>query len=472
MTTPSNPAAGPKRSVRNGAIEGLRGIAAFLVVISHINGIAREGKKFAPPWQIWLDTQAMRYIGVFGVCAFFCISGYLIVQSLLKSQDVRVFAINRVKRIYPLFLVLQIPAFVLAIFLKEGRPPRPPAESTTPLPPPELWPLLQIGANVLAVLALVWLIDSMIVREGEPRPAADSRLGRQITTGLVLMTVVVVAVAALWTKSPPASFYAESRVSLADYRSEPAMLVVHFVSNLLFLPGVFELPIAQSNAWTLSFEAVFYLASCLVFLAFRGTTASKRAVFALTAIAIIAGMLLFRPYAWFFVVGVACYYYQTRYPEAPTWARLAPVGLVAVVLSYLVLPEYSREGYGPGTGWLWVPVMFASFVFFQTLVYQTGWLAQGLQWSPLQYLGKISYSLYLVHPFVLHPASLVADRLPNSIAPYVFIVVAIPMSILVSHFTFLWFETWLAERMFPRPARPSVATASGGNPPGGNIGQL
>ena len=42
---------------------------------------------------------------------------------------------------------------------------------------------------------------------------------------------------------------------------------LNLVSNLLFLPGVFELPIALPAAWTLSYEAAFYIISATVFVA-------------------------------------------------------------------------------------------------------------------------------------------------------------------------------------------------------------
>src|SRR6185503_6263585 len=39
--------------------------------------------------------------------------------------------------------------------------------------------------------------------------------------------------------------------------------LAHFLSNLIFLPGVFDLPIAQGVAWTLSYEVTFYLVATL-----------------------------------------------------------------------------------------------------------------------------------------------------------------------------------------------------------------
>ena len=61
--------------------------------------------------------------------------------------------------------------------------------------------------------------------------------------------------------------------------------------------------------------------------------------------------------------------------------------------------------------------MILSLPFFFTVVHQTGWFARFLQTRLLHGLGKISYSLYLIHPFVLDAARAVvlhlAPRLPS-----------------------------------------------------------
>src|SRR5207249_6689406 len=67
-------------------------------------------------------------------------------------------------------------------------------------------------------------------------------------------------------------------------------------------------------------------------------------------------------------------------------------------------------------GWL-LASLILSLPFFFTVVHQTGWFARFLQTRLLHGLGKISYSLYLIHPFVLDAARAVvlhlAPRLPS-----------------------------------------------------------
>lgn len=75
------------------ALDGLRGIMAFGVVVAHVN------KPWFPGAQIMMDI-------------FFVISGFLITLLLLRGKeakgyiDLKTFWINRIKRLYPLLLVV------------------------------------------------------------------------------------------------------------------------------------------------------------------------------------------------------------------------------------------------------------------------------------------------------------------------------------------------------------------------------
>ena len=49
----------------------------------------------------------------------------------------------------------------------------------------------------------------------------------------------------------------------------PVQWTFDFISNALFLPGIFNLPLAQLSAWSLSYEALFYLITAAAFIGFR-----------------------------------------------------------------------------------------------------------------------------------------------------------------------------------------------------------
>ena len=193
-------------------------------------------------------------------------------------------------------------------------------------------------------------------------------------------------------------------------------------------------------------------------------------------------MLFFRPYAWFFLVGALVYWLQVAKPEAPKWVKAGPVGLVAMIAAYLALPEgwrfvpptpayavsdkldvtnAERWAYALQTLYLWPLVIVSSFIFFATLVYERGWLSTMLRPKWIVYLGTISYSLYLVHPFILHGWLIVNKRLPESIQPYAFIAVGATVPIVAAHFCYKWFEVWLTKRLFPsrKPSSPPAVTS-------------
>ena len=86
-------------------IDGLRLIGAGAVVAQHLL------ERIDAPWAKAFNALAP---GVFGVVLFFLISGFVIPFSVKPGFDVRGFAIRRVARIYPVFLV------VILLALLEG----------------------------------------------------------------------------------------------------------------------------------------------------------------------------------------------------------------------------------------------------------------------------------------------------------------------------------------------------------------
>ena len=162
-------------------------------------------------------------------------------------------------------------------------------------------------------------------------------------------------------------------------RSSPAEYALQFFSNLLLLPGVLPLPLAQKNAWSLSYEFAFYLISCLFFFAAAGRAhGGLRLLSLLAALAASVGVGLF-------LTGDAL----GRHPAA----RRVPdcAGLLFLALAFLAHAQ----------GWRLASLVLSAPFFF-TVVNQAGWFARFLRTRPLLHLGAVSYSLYLVHPFVLY----------------------------------------------------------------------
>src|ERR671924_2089375 len=76
-------------------LDGLRGLAAMVVVFEHsLNVLLPEVRRTASPW---FD------FGRYGVFVFFLVSGYIVPASLERRGDVRAFWIGRFLRLYPLW---------------------------------------------------------------------------------------------------------------------------------------------------------------------------------------------------------------------------------------------------------------------------------------------------------------------------------------------------------------------------------
>jgi peptidoglycan/LPS O-acetylase OafA/YrhL len=97
-------------------VQGLRGIAAAVVVLQHAFEVMQEAgfRAFAP-------LLASINLGRFGVVLFFLISGLVIPFSIRGSTPLRDFAVGRVFRLYPAYW-LSIPALALVAAVN-GSPP-------------------------------------------------------------------------------------------------------------------------------------------------------------------------------------------------------------------------------------------------------------------------------------------------------------------------------------------------------------
>lgn len=109
MTTPS-------RLRRNDVVDGFRGIAIVSVMAFHYT------VRWAPPLEpenVYGYDQIfpeLFRIGAYGVHLFFVISGLVITMTLLRSASVSEFAVRRIARIYPAFLVAAATTFILMQF--------------------------------------------------------------------------------------------------------------------------------------------------------------------------------------------------------------------------------------------------------------------------------------------------------------------------------------------------------------------
>ncbi|MBB5066198.1 acyltransferase [Granulicella mallensis] len=90
-------------------LDGLRGIAASIVLIFHLFNTARENAASVTQTLSWRIAMRFSSLGTFGVDIFFVLSGFLITSLLLKDKEEPAFFWNfywkRVLRIQPVYLV-------------------------------------------------------------------------------------------------------------------------------------------------------------------------------------------------------------------------------------------------------------------------------------------------------------------------------------------------------------------------------
>ncbi|MFH8798344.1 acyltransferase family protein [Streptomyces sp. NPDC017936] len=99
------PRAVSSTAARFGWLDAVRGIAALTVALHHLSAELFVG--FGAAVRERFDP------GIFGVMAFFLVSGYIVPASLERRGDVRAFWIGRLYRLYPLCAVVLVAAAVL-----------------------------------------------------------------------------------------------------------------------------------------------------------------------------------------------------------------------------------------------------------------------------------------------------------------------------------------------------------------------
>lgn len=180
-----------------------------------------------------------------------------------------------------------------------------------------------------------------------------------------------------------------------------------FLTNLFFVPDLFGDPIGQQNAWTLTYEWGFYIWFAALFVALLQGRQFIALGLALVAL-IVAG---FYPLVTYFGLGMVM---------AARPIRLAVRGKAGLGLGLLAMAAmyYACEYITPYAG---LPA--AALLTALVLAPQSGF-ADLLTTRFLQFTGKISYSLYLIHPFVLFPLMALARRaFAQGVDPWLIMVV-------------------------------------------------
>jgi peptidoglycan/LPS O-acetylase OafA/YrhL len=181
---------------------------------------------------------------------------------------------------------------------------------------------------------------------------------------------------------------------------------LYLLQNYLLLPGLFPIQAMITVAWSLSYEMFYYLAIPLVIALFklRARSPAWRVTFFMAIAVALASYTTVQDgpiRLIMFISGIVLY-------EALNHSKLSvpgSVGLTALIVGLLSmllpLPE-------PAGMTIKICMLFIAFLTLCLACFRTpqAWLPQAFAWTPLRWLGNMSYSYYLLHGLALKAAFL------------------------------------------------------------------
>jgi exopolysaccharide production protein ExoZ len=228
------------------------------------------------------------------------------------------------------------------------------------------------------------------------------------------------------------------------------------LANLLFLPGIFDMPAIINAAWSLSYEWFFYLALPIVVLAlglYRWNR-SGRIVFLVALCAGYEALCLFVPSLFptfanyegshvrliMFGSGMIVYEllessrFRAFFTSRIETACIAIVALSAIFLVLRVLlstsPQPADGAWSASSAAIQVIPTFIGFGCLALLTLTNdGRLAHLFTATWLRWTGNISYSFYLVHSIPMHFMSLILGKAALHANPVLLYLVGLPVTL-------------------------------------------
>lgn len=185
--------------------------------------------------------------------------------------------------------------------------------------------------------------------------------------------------------------------------------VVYLLQNFFLLPGLFPINPMITVAWSLSYEMFYYLVVPVAIEGFRlrsRNSFQRTTLFVTVAVVVAAYSSIYGGHVRLimFISGILLFEaikLGEKVPKLP-----AAIGLFALSLGLLgtLLPMSGSTGSA-----IKVIILFIAFFTFCFSCFQdpSSWLARSFCWTPLRWLGNMSYSYYLLHGLALKAAFLV-----------------------------------------------------------------
>lgn len=264
------------------------------------------------------------------------------------------------------------------------------------------------GVDLFFVLSGYLIYGAVMRRSGDTGRFLARRVQRIYPTFLVVfgLYLVLSAVFPEENKIPPG--YVEAAIYVAQ--------------NALLLPGMFDIVPIVTVAWSLSYELFYYLLIPLVVgvTGMRGWTGRQRVLLFGGSVVVGAGACLVNGYDFhlhlaLFVSGILLHEalrvgWVVKGLDA--WGAVALVvtlgGVFALDQAAGAWPAWEAACRVGGVMLLFVGFFVLTLACFA----REGRLAKAFAWTPLRWLGNMSYSYYLIHGLTLKALAVVAAGFP------------------------------------------------------------
>jgi peptidoglycan/LPS O-acetylase OafA/YrhL len=222
------------------------------------------------------------------------------------------------------------------------------------------------------------------------------------------------------------------------------------IAGLLFVNLFTGTDQLTPNAWSLSFEVAFYVLTVLVV-----TFAYKqRRMFAgALAIGLAAAFLFFCPITVYFLIGIAMRVLVSNVRKANFATRAVEMLALLALIGSASRGHYDYTSWAQFSGVVVPSILVSISVYFYLALMPRSFTALALSGRVFRYAGDVSYSLYLVHPFVYFVLRALFVRygwFTDNIAASILLfgVAVFAVSFLLTHYVHRALERWPYRRIF------------------------
>lgn len=243
------------------------------------------------------------------------------------------------------------------------------------------------GVDLFFVLSGYLIYGSLISRHQDFLPFIRRRIARIYPAFMVVFAVYLIL-----------SFLQPSASKIPPGNTAAFLYILQ---NFLLLPGIFKIDPVITVAWSLSYELLYYLAlpPLLLVLAMRTRSSAWRTHFfvAIGAIIVVAGSAYDGPMRLvMFIAGILLHEAIAAQVTTP---RASPVALLVIVaLLFTTAPYVGAAAWAAR-----ICTLFCAFFFLclHCFTLPQSWLGRAFSFTPMRWLGNMSYSYYLVHGLAL-----------------------------------------------------------------------